>query len=66
MLFIDFLCENLGTIAVGSAVVAMVVLLIIKLIKDKRAGKSGCSCGCSSCPMSGGCPSAENKKKLSD
>ena len=55
MLFINFVSQNLGTIVVGAAVLSLVVLLILKLAKDKKAGKSGCSCGCSSCPMSAQC-----------
>ncbi len=49
MLFINFLAENLGTILVFFAIAAIVSLLVLKLIKDKR---SGCSCGCSSCVYS--------------
>ncbi len=57
MLFVSFISQNLGTIIVAAAVVALVIFLVAKLIRDKRAGKSGCSCGCCSCPMSGKCPS---------
>ena len=66
MLFINFLSENLGTIIVLAAVLALVAFLTLKLVKDKKAGKSGCSCGCSSCPMSGKCPSASEKEKVDD
>lgn len=62
MLLIDFFKENLGTIAVGAVVLTIVVLLVLKLVKDKRAGKSGCSCGCSSCPMSRGCPGNKSEQ----
>lgn len=60
MLFINFVSQNLGTIVVGAAVLALVVFLALKLVKDKKAGKSGCSCGCSSCPMSTQCGKKEN------
>ena len=66
MLFINFLSENLGTIIVLAAVLALVTFLTIKLIKDKKAGKSGYSCGCSSCPMSGKCPSSSGEKESRD
>ncbi len=59
MLLIEFLKNNLGTIAVLIIVLAMVAALVYKLIKDKRAGKSSCSCGCSDCPMSGKCHESE-------
>lgn len=63
MLLISFISQNLGTIIVAAAVAALVIFLVAKLIRDKRAGKSGCSCGCSSCPMSSGCPSASKEKR---
>ena len=66
MLFINFLSENLGTIIVLAAVLALVAFLTLKLVKDKKAGKSGCSCGCSSCPMSGKCPSLSEDKENRD
>ena len=50
---------ELGTVLVGGAVLVIVGLLILSLvrgkIKNKRAGKCGCSCGCSGCPMKGEC-----------
>lgn len=59
MLFINFFKENLGTIATLAVVLVIVALLVFKLVRDKRKGKTSCSCGCSSCPMSGGCPGAK-------
>ena len=61
MLLIEFLKNNLGTIAVLLTVLAIVAALIYKLVKDKKAGKSSCYCGCSSCPMSAQCHSKEEK-----
>ena len=58
MQLISFVSENLGTIAVAAAVLWLVVFLVIKLVKDKRAGKSGCS----SCPVKKQCPSQNNKR----
>lgn len=55
MLFVNFISQNIGTIVVLAIVAAIVALLILKLVKDKKAGKSSCSCGCSSCPMRDGC-----------
>ena len=51
----NFFVENIGTIAVLLAVFALVAFLVAKLIRDKREGKSHCSCGCASCPMSKSC-----------
>ena len=55
MLFVNFISQNIGTIVVFAAVCALVGFLIFKLVKDKKAGRSTCSCGCSSCPMKDGC-----------
>ncbi len=55
MLIIEFVKNNLGTISVLLAVVLIMALLAVKLVRDKRSGKSGCSCGCSSCAFSGSC-----------
>ena len=50
-----WLMNNLSTIIVGIALVAVVVLIINKMIKDKKKGKSSCGCGCSNCAMAGKC-----------
>ena len=59
---IDWLQANYGTILVALLLLTMVVLIIRRLILDKRAGKHICggscgSCGggCSGCPMQGQC-----------
>ena len=53
---LSFITENLSTIIVGAVVAAVVVLIVLKLRKDKKKGTS-CSCGsaCSGCPSSGMC-----------
>lgn len=45
----SFLRENLGTIVVGVILLAIVALIIIKMLKDKKRGKSSCGCGCEHC-----------------
>lgn len=39
-----FIRENLGTIIVGAAVLLLIILAVIKLMRDKA-----CSCSCSGC-----------------
>lgn len=39
----------------GIMIAAAVAAVIIKKVKDKKAGKSGCGCGCSGCPSKGQC-----------
>ena len=50
---------NPGTLVVLAVLVIIVGLIIYKMIKDKRSGKSSCSCGgsCSGCGMAGSCHS---------
>lgn len=45
----------LGTIIVGFVLICVVALVIFSLVRKKRAGGGMCSCGCGSCPSSGGC-----------
>ena len=53
----EWIISNLGTIIVAIIVTALLALLIIYLIKQKKQGKTTCSCGCSSCPNSQICHS---------
>jgi hypothetical protein len=50
-----WLQENIGTILVCLVLLVIVGLVVGKMIKDKRQGKSSCSCGCSNCGMQGHC-----------
>ncbi len=54
---INFLQNNLGTIVVLLILVAVVSLVIIKMIKDKKSGKKSCNCGCGGCPLKDSCHS---------
>ena len=50
----------MGT-AIAVIILALIVGLIIwRMVKDKKAGKSSCGCQCGSCPMAGQCH--QNKK----
>ncbi len=52
-----WIAENLGTIIISVVLLGIVAAIVVKLIKDKRRGRSscGCGCGCGSCPMSAEC-----------
>ena len=56
---LDWLMQNAATIIVGAIVATIVGLIVYKMIKDKKNGKTSCSCGCGGCPMSDMC----HKKK---
>ncbi len=52
-----WLTNNISTILVLILLVLAVVLIIRKMINDKKSGKSvcGCGCGCESCALSDKC-----------
>ena len=53
--------ENLGTIVVSLVLIAIVALIVGKMIRDKKKGKSSCGCGCANCAMRGSCHSTYKK-----
>ena len=46
---LEFITNYGGTIAVGAAVLAIIARIIVKFVKDRRAGRSSCGCDCASC-----------------
>ncbi|MBQ2675916.1 MAG: FeoB-associated Cys-rich membrane protein [Clostridia bacterium] len=53
----DFIVQNLATIIVFTILLVIVAAIIINMIRNKKLGKSSCSCGCKACPMSDTCHS---------
>ncbi len=51
----EFILENLASIIVLIVVAVIVGTIVFKLIRDKKAGKCSCGCGCNGCPNSGNC-----------
>ena len=51
----EWIAANLGTIFVGLVLLIIVGLVVFKLVRDKKKGKSTCGCGCSNCAMKGSC-----------
>lgn len=45
----------MSTVIIGLALAVIVAGIIVKMVKNKKAGKSSCGCGCSNCPMSEAC-----------
>jgi hypothetical protein len=50
-----FITENLATFVISLLLLAVVAGIITSMIKNWKAGKTSCGCGCSGCPMSGTC-----------
>jgi hypothetical protein len=52
---LEFLFNNLATIIICLGLAGIVTAIIIKLIKDRKNGKSSYCCNCGSCPMNKEC-----------
>ena len=50
-----FLAENLSTIVVSVILIAVVILIIRKMHRDRSAGCSSCGGSCGQCPSAGMC-----------
>ena len=46
---LEFLQNNWGSLLVGAIILAVVVLIVIKLVRDRKAGKFTCGGNCRSC-----------------
>ncbi|MBQ7335859.1 MAG: FeoB-associated Cys-rich membrane protein [Clostridia bacterium] len=47
--------QNWPTVLICIGLIAVVTLIIVSMIRDKKAGKSSCGNSCASCPMGGKC-----------
>ena len=54
-----WLMDNLGTIAAGLVVIALIAAVVVIMVHNKKKGKSTCGCNCSNCPMGDSCHSAK-------
>lgn len=51
----EWFVNNIGSILVLLLVTGGLTALIVYLAKQKKQGKSSCSCGCQNCAMKGCC-----------
>ncbi len=49
------IADNAGTILVSLALAALVAVIILRLRRDKKQGKTSCGGNCGCCPMAGSC-----------
>lgn len=54
---LHWISANLSTILITLVLIAIVVLIIRGLVRQKKQGKSSCGAGCAHCAMHGQCPS---------
>ncbi|MDD6395228.1 MAG: FeoB-associated Cys-rich membrane protein [Firmicutes bacterium] len=51
----EFLAAHSGTVVVAVIIAAVVALIVVNMVRDRKKGKSSCGCGCSNCPSAGMC-----------
>ena len=59
MFLIEWITAHWIDIVLTLAVALVVALVIVKMIRDKKAGKSSCGCNCGGCAMAGKCSKAK-------
>ena len=52
---LDFIVDNLGTILITVVLVTILAAIVVKLVRDKRKGKSSCGGNCAHCALGGYC-----------
>ena len=59
----EWLKNSIGTIVVVVLLLAAVVGVVLKMVRDRKNGKSGCGYGCGSCPAAKSCHSSNSDRK---
>ena len=57
---LQWLANYWVTLTIALVLAAVVTLIVVKLVKDHKRGKTSCGCNCAHCAMAGSCHS--NKK----
>ena len=52
---LDWFAANLGTILISLILAVIVTLIVVYLLRQKKAGKSSCGANCAHCAMHGQC-----------
>lgn len=52
---LDWIAANLGTILISLVLLVIVSLIVVYLLRQKKAGKSSCGANCAHCAMHGQC-----------
>lgn len=50
-----WLSSNMSTIVVCIVLIGVVTSIIVRMIKNKKQGKSSCGCGCQNCAARSSC-----------
>ena len=52
---LDWFAANLGTILISLVLLVIVSLIVVYLLRQKKAGQSSCGANCAHCAMHGQC-----------
>ena len=52
---LDWFAANLGTSLISLVLLVIVSLIVVYLLRQKKAGKSSCGANCAHCAMHGQC-----------
>jgi len=56
-----WIIANAVNIIVCAVLALLVLAVIIRIVRNKKAGRTSCGCDCGSCPMSGHCHGGGNR-----
>ncbi len=51
----EWISANAGTLVILLVLAAVVTLIVRKMLRDRKQGRTSCGCGCEHCAMSGRC-----------
>lgn len=56
---LSWLSANWGTLLICALLAALVAAILVKMVRDRRRGRSVCGCGCQNCALQGRCRNAK-------
>ena len=62
----EWLSANGGTLLICLVLAAVVAAVVVKLVRDRKKGKSSCGCNCAHCAMAGSCHKAAGEPPKKD
>lgn len=63
---LEFIMQNLATIIIAIVLLAVVALITVRMVSNKKKGKSSCNCSssCGGCSMAGVCHTCKADGKV--
>ncbi|MDE7334117.1 MAG: FeoB-associated Cys-rich membrane protein [Lachnospiraceae bacterium] len=50
-----WIMENMATIIISTVLLIIVAAIIVRMVYNRKKGRSSCGCGCAGCAMNGSC-----------